>query len=47
MKGDYGKNPLCGARKNKAKLSQSYRSEFCVLRTAKGDLKKQSQFFVG
>jgi hypothetical protein len=48
-KGDYGKNPLCRARKNKANLSlreqsQFIRSEFCVPRIARTELKKQSQF---
>ena len=34
VKGDYGKFPLCGSRKNKANQSQFTRSVFCVLCTA-------------
>jgi hypothetical protein len=36
--------PGSAARKNKAKQSQFTRSAFCVVRIAKRNLKKQSQF---
>jgi hypothetical protein len=48
VEGYYDKIPLFGARKNKAKQSQSYGSGFRVRGSAvkerKGCLKKQSQF---
>ena len=44
LKGDYDKNPPRRAQKNKANLS---RIEYCVMRIAKANLKKQSQFVSG
>ncbi len=41
IKGDYGDKPVRGAKENKANL---FRIEYCVMRIAKGNLKKQSQF---
>jgi len=41
LKGSYGLIPPCGAQKNKANL---FRIECCVMRIAKRNLKKQSQF---
>jgi len=46
IKGGYAEFYPLNAAKNKAKQSQLYRSTFCVLRTAKMNLKKQSQFFI-
>jgi len=41
LKGDYEETAAVWARKNKANL---FRIEYCVMRIAKRNLKKQSQF---